>query len=650
MANDAAWNEGWSLGAGRAQENRARKQAISDEEHASKVQDAANQRLALQTKYATTLDANGKPTEASRALDEALQNNVGVLRDLLHPDKHPGALEKFGHIVTDTLKITNPKDRIKSEASKRANGLAENEKGAQALEAAAPMSPEQAAQTKSKAEWAGSLATLNSANELWNQQNPDATPEEKKAAQYENYRTLVLGDRTASTRANNNPDIKKLTLTDGKDISAQWNPAANGGKGSWQYLGGGEIPQDVLNGAQVSSKPSKLVKGDLIRVKPGQSPTGWVRILYDATDPTKRKYIPATPSRLYMGTESNDVTTDPFGITSTSARTTKPMNQSVVDLAGMTMASPEEYTPSEGETFAPSAPQPSAPLVSPTPQHPRAVATPSAKHTIALPKAGAAQPPTQAPEAKGGAQTRPNPYGSQYPQLNADYHIPDTAKVNPQLREAANQLLDGVDIKEIQVPARDKMAVDAIARQYGWGRGPYTPRELKQMQNANQFLDAVLHSKSFMKALDEGVFQRSKMAEAEKDASKDSLFGTVFHQLAVKNLRPEQQEYLRLRAAMLGTVSGLSSVVRSGRATEATINRLANEIPTVLASANSKDARERIANIKKELQLALEQGVPRPNAPKQQGNSGASNTGGLSSGDVDVDSLRKKMLQHVGGK
>jgi hypothetical protein len=184
--------------------------------------------------------------------------------------------------------------------------------------------------------------------------------------------------------------------------------------------------------------------------------------------------------------------------------------------------------------------------------------------------------------------------------------------MNQAIREAANQLLDGVDLKDISLPQKDKAFAEAVARKYGWGRGPYLPRELKQMQNANQFLDQALNSKAFMRAIDSGFFRKFQTAESEKDASKSGLFDTAMHVLSVNHLTKDQQEYLTIRQALMGTVSGLSSVVRTGRPTEATINRLMQEIPDVMSSANSTMAKEKIAQIKKELKVALTQGVPPP--------------------------------------
>ena len=639
------------------------KQAMSDAQFQEKHNEIQGMIDNLQTKLASVPESDRNNPDYLKLKDQlaqTLQDRDAHWKSL----EHPSAILKFTKMLGRDLRFPKKEDAtpvappvygqptMDVDGVKVPTGAAYKVQGPQTpaqqkaqteasqLEAAAPLSPEQVATQKANAEAASDLTAVQAKMKNLKTLFPDAPKEQMDKWGME------LVQNVMQLKPTNEKYFTQLATT--KDDT--------GKEHYWRVpMSADEKPEEVdFNGQTMipkNTKPTKMVKGDLIRVKPGQSPTGWVRLLYDPTDPTNRKYVPATPSRLYMGTESSDVTKDPFGVTSTSTRTTTPMNQSVVDLTGIPMASPGEYEPTGEEvpTSAPSTPQPSAnpsPLI---PQNPKKGETTPTNHPAASPKSSAVKLPTQTPNATGGEQTKPNPYGSQYPPLNADYHIPDTAKVNPQLREAANQLLDGVDIKEIQVPARDKMAVDAIARQYGWGRGPYTPRELKQMQNANQFLDAVLKSKSFMKALDEGVYQRSKMAEAEKDASKDSLFGTIFHQMAVSNLKPEQQEYLRLRAAMLGTVSGLSSVVRSGRPTEATINRLANEIPTVLSSANSKDARKRIANIKRELKLALEQGVPKPTSPRQEGSGGASNPG-ADSGQVDKNALLQKMIEHVRGK
>lgn len=108
MASGDAWNAGWNLGAGYAQEKNSRKEYLWETEQQQKANDLANQRLALQQKYSTTLDANGKPTDASKAIEDALVRNSADLRDFFHPQKNPNAIAKFGHIVTDKLGITKP--------------------------------------------------------------------------------------------------------------------------------------------------------------------------------------------------------------------------------------------------------------------------------------------------------------------------------------------------------------------------------------------------------------------------------------------------------------------------------------------------------------------------------------------------------------
>lgn len=108
MASSEAWGQGWALGQGIAQEQRAHKQALADEEFQNKVHDIAQNRLDLQAKLPTLLDENGKPTPEYHDTMGALEQNLKDMRDMFHPQKNPGAIQKFGHILTDALHITKP--------------------------------------------------------------------------------------------------------------------------------------------------------------------------------------------------------------------------------------------------------------------------------------------------------------------------------------------------------------------------------------------------------------------------------------------------------------------------------------------------------------------------------------------------------------
>src|SRR6185369_13596747 len=59
--------------------------------------------------------------------------------------------------------------------------------------------------------------------------------------------------------------------------------------------------------------------------------------------------------------------------------------------------------------------------------------------------------------------------------LDQNGHIPPTSAVNNQVREAANQLLDGKDIDKL--PTKVRMPAAEIARSYGWEQGKFTPKE-----------------------------------------------------------------------------------------------------------------------------------------------------------------------------
>ena len=619
MANEAAWEQGFAIGSERGRERRAQKQELTDEERQNTYKMYADQLAALRTK----LSMVPKDSKEYQDTFSALENTVGQIKDLYHPQKNPGAIEKFGHILTDALHITSPQVRQQEISSKLAASQADNKKEADLLASSAPLSPEQQAaiqtknaiaQKQAESDWMVEWAKKNGLSD-------DAIEELKQHIVGLPYAKLVP---LAGSKPYLGPD--------GRYYQTMRDAAT------------GVFTEEPL---PPNFKPSeKPIKGGLVRVKPGQSPTGFVELWLDQYNPQRVVgATPITPSRYYQTTSSTE--TDPFGVTST--RTTAPVNMTPVDISAYPI-----FT--ESGTALPTAPpstsaepnvqvQAPPPVTSKTPIH-----EPTKSASKSKEPSGAKQgEPSVTPTAASGSGLVLNPNGKNLPPLDANYHIPESLPINSSLREAANQLLDGIDIKELGIPPRDKAAAEALARRYGWGRGPYTPRELKQMQNANQFLDMVLDSKDFMKALDEGTFQKWKLAVAESDPSKEGMMGKLWHQIAVQNLSPQQQEYLRLRQSMLGTISGLSSVVRSGRATEATINRLIQEIPDVMSSNNAADAKARIANIKRELQLALRQGVPRPTKTGEMTPSTPQEVPPSSPEDNQqmIEDLRNKLLEHV---
>ncbi len=191
MANESAWQEGWQIGSQRAQERRAHKQALSDEEHEQKVTQLVENLKANQAKLSTLKDDKGNPLPG---YDEALgnlQNNVRDLRELYHPDKYPGAIQRVGHLLTDALHITNPQERAKKDVAKKDALSAKDKQEALGVASAAPPSPGQTAVTDASAKAAGELTTIQAKMANIKKLFPDATPEQITSWQNELAATIT---------------------------------------------------------------------------------------------------------------------------------------------------------------------------------------------------------------------------------------------------------------------------------------------------------------------------------------------------------------------------------------------------------------------------------------------------------------------------
>lgn len=282
-----------------------------------------------------------------------------------------------------------------------------------------------------------------------------------------------------------------------------------------------------------------------------QSSTGWSKIVYDAeTGQEVSRQLDVAPQRGLIEREST--TTDPFGLTSTTV--SKPIIR--------------------GQGGAP--PSQSRPSISPT-------VTPTARAT---------------PSVRGKAP------------LDADGHIPieKSSRLNPFVVEGANQLLDGMAIKDLQIPEKAKPAAAALARQHGWEQGKFTPKEQVMLREATSILQQTYSSPS-LKVLDEDWLQRQKLAQVISNPDKMGMFARGLTNAAAMNLTNSQAEFLRLYNQMVGRISGLSQLVRSGRATEAQIERLKAEIPNPLTTRDSSDARKRLKLILNEVEIAMQKGT-----------------------------------------
>ena len=666
MANDAAWEAGVRIGSERAREHRARKQALSDAQFQEKHNEIQGMIENLQTKLSYVPESDRNTPDYLKLKDQyaqAIQDRDEHWKSL----DHPSEILKFGKMLGRDLHFSKKEspiappvygqptmevngEKVPTEPAYKIQGpqtpaQLKAQKEANQLEAAAPLSPEQVATQNAEAATAGSLASVRSGQKAFIELNPSSTPEEQQA----NLSQLIQKNFGSTGRGSWTQVSGKIN---GQPVTLSFDKMSN----RYTYPTGEAVPpEDLAPGHWVpdakNTKPMKYAKGDLVRVKPGQSPTGWVRLLYDPSDPSKRKFIPATPSRFYMGTESSEVTTDPFEVTSTTSRTTKPMSQAVVDLTGMTMVSPEEYTPdkSEGESFTPAAQQPSAPPTPSTPQHSREAVNPPAKSPVASHN----EKTDKAPIASASSESE-DPLAAlpEEKQLDKTMHIPYYAKMNPMIKAAANQLLDGMDIEKLPMPTKDKEAVAIVASQYGWRQGLFTPKEKLLLREAKKYLNASLKDPA-LKVLDNSN-SRLKIENIIKASKPDSSF--LRDIIANKwGLSKDEQKFLRLYNQLSGTISGLGQLTRGGRTTEAAVNRVLAELPNAIQSQNAEDAKYRINRLLDEINVAvtdvsgIDVGIGKTESTKKQGSSAPSSPSSTS-GDVDVNSLRQKMLEHVRGK
>ena|SRR3984957_2293741 len=236
--------------------------------------------------------------------------------------------------------------------------------------------------------------------------------------------------------------------------------------------------------------------------------------------------------------------------------------------------------------------------------------------TAAAGSSPAASAPAPASTHKPAAQP-PSPAG--LPKLDADGHIP-AGHANPNITEAANQLLDGTDKDKLPMKAREPAA--ALARKYGWEQGKFTPKEQVMLNESSTFLKSAMTDPS-LAALDAPFTDRLQLAQALKAPDKEGLTGSVLTLASAQNLDPQQVAFVQMYNQLVGTVSGMSQLVRSGRATEATIERLKAELPNPLTTKDSADAKKRIQRLMKEIDVAKQKGTfesgarrnPNANAP-----------------------------------
>ena len=274
-----------------AQRNAAHKQALKDSELQGKINDLIGQRTALVTKI-SSLD-KGTP-EYDQAFDTLRQVETG-LRDTYHPEKNPGAIERFGHLLTDHLGITNPKQRIQKEAAKRTQGLAGDENAARLEAASAPLSPEQIATLKESAIVKSQIAAID-ASPLSDSDKEEARRAVFKLAAKPNLKLYVSPDGgTKAWLDANRPDNIPVGWTAYAATSAQASKEAAFAAFRKQYKqehNGQDYPGTIISWAAEQS-----AKGRAAAPRPPNRDDRYISILQKAA-----QHQPLTPDEIaYKG-------------------------------------------------------------------------------------------------------------------------------------------------------------------------------------------------------------------------------------------------------------------------------------------------------------------------------------------------------------
>jgi len=160
-----------------------------------------------------------------------------------------------------------------------------------------------------------------------------------------------------------------------------------------------------------------------------------------------------------------------------------------------------------------------------------------------------------------------------------------------------------------KLPAKTRDLSAKLARAYGWEQGKFTPKEQTMLREATTFIDDAMGNDKALAVLDEGWLDRQKIAQVVDSVDAKGMISRAITTAAAQNLTDDEAEFVRAYNQLVGTISGFGQLVRSGRATEATIERLKKELPNPMTTKDSKDAMARLQRLRKEIDVGLQKGT-----------------------------------------
>ena len=276
MADASVFQTGFEEGLKRGGEAHARKRAVADEELQQKITDLLNQRDSLQQKYS---QVKGTPDEAQVGQD--ILTNQAAIREFYHPDNNPNAIQKFGSMLMERLHMKKPQPSIttQSELTVPESGQtlpvgpkttvtemtpkqgekfnkeqSSDQAAAAAVEAAAPLSPDQIAEQERKKTAADLQSQIDTKLGIFDRMFPNA-PEEQRT-QYKNYLAeSILGMKPGQ-------EVGKWVNTPGTIRGQKVDLLYDEKTGTYKYPTGESVSEDDLRNFVPDLKPSKMSAND----------------------------------------------------------------------------------------------------------------------------------------------------------------------------------------------------------------------------------------------------------------------------------------------------------------------------------------------------------------------------------------------------
>lgn len=193
---------------------------------------------------------------------------------------------------------------------------------------------------------------------------------------------------------------------------------------------------------------------------------------------------------------------------------------------------------------------------------------------------------------------------------NGDGHIPASDPSNPLIKSAADQLINGMAIKDIQLPVKDKQAAEELAQKYGAGQGMFTPREKMQVQQSQQLIENIRNDKKLMSVFSENALKRGLIQSFVMQKSDGDIASNEQHAVAASMLNDNDTRFIQTMRNLIGRIQGLAQLTRgTGRPTEAAVNRMMQELPNLNIASNPAQAKQALDLIQNEIDIAMKHGI-----------------------------------------